>query len=129
MRKNPPMRAESRPGPAYDPMDRIVEDMENIDAFLSYLAQKHNDPTYFQTHYPKILGLRKGLDLQIDLLSGEPYGYHPARVNLLKKENEKLFSLMEGLAGAMDPLDNAEFQRFMKACVKELSQFDNDLTP
>jgi hypothetical protein len=127
MRK-PPLETTPHPGSDYDPMDRIVQDMQNIQSFLSYLSEKH-DPQYFQTHFSKILGLQRIMSQQIDLLASEPYEYASTRLGALKNKNRRVFSYLEGLAGTIDPFNAKEFKKFVTACEKELSDMDQDLTP
>ncbi|GEM_PF-5727149 len=116
-------------GPAYDPMDRIVQDLQNIQSFLDHLEEKPADAEYLDAHLPKILGLRRTIARQFDFLAEEPYGYSENLILRLKKENERLFTYIEGAAGAMKPLKPAELKRFIDACGKLISQLDDDLTP
>lgn len=129
MPQPPAIEPAPKQGPDYDPMDPIVEALENISSFLTYLDQNHQDTGYFQKHFPGILELRKDLAQQIDLLANGRYAYPHARLIRLHQENEKIFSLLEGLAGGIDPWDRKEFKKFKNACEKEISRFDQDLTP
>ena len=118
-----------RPGPDYDPMDRIVQDLQNIQSFISHLDEHPEDLNYLDTHLSKILGMRRTIAQQIDQLAEEPYDYSAARLELLKKENERIFSYIEGAVGAMSRPDPDELKRFLDACEKCLLKFDGDLTP
>jgi len=130
MQRNPPIiRQDPRPGPGYDPMDRIVQDMQNILSFLSMLAQNPANLNYLETHLSQILGLRRGIAQQIEQLSNDPYSYSPSRLQLLQKENERIFSYIEGVIGSMNPWNQPEFERFQKACGQAIAKFDGDLTP
>lgn len=129
MKQPPTIQPAPRPGPAYDPMDRIVQDMLNVESFLTYLDQNSRDLKYLNTHLSSILGLRRTIAQQINQLSEEPYSYPSSRLSLLKKENENVFSCIEGVVGAMDPWNQSEFKMFIGACEQALMQFDNTLTP
>ena len=129
MKQPPSIQPADRPGPGYDPMDRIVQDLQNIQAFISYLIQNPKDLNYLQSHLSHILRLRRGMAEQIKQLSNDPYSYPPARLSLLLKENEQIFSLVEGIVGAIDPWKPAEFKKFEGACEAAIAKFDRDLTP
>ena len=118
-----------RPGPSYDPMDRIIQDLQNIQSFIAHLSENPEDLPYLDTHLSKILGLRRTIAQQIEQLSEEPYNYSLARLKLLKKENERIFSYVEGAVGAVLKPHRAELKRFVAACEKSLSKFEGDLTP
>ena len=118
-----------KPGPDYDPMDRIVQDLQNIQSFLAHLDQNPEDLKYLDTHLSKILGLRRIIAHQLDQLSEEPYDYSVSRLELLKKENERIFLYVEGAVGALMKPDLEEFKRFFDACGKAISKFDGDVTP
>lgn len=117
------------PGPDYDPMDRIVQDLQNVQSFLDHLEEHPEDLHYLDTHLSQILGMRRTIDHQLNALAIEPYDYPEARLTLLKKENERIFSYVEGAAGAMTRPNLEELKRFVAACGKTISRFDGDLTP
>ncbi len=129
MKQPPTIQSDPSQGPAYDPMDRIVQDLLNIQSFLSYLSENPKDTKYFETHFPQILSLRKGLSLQLKQLSEDPYAYEPGRLADLQKRNEKIFSLLEGVAGSVNPFNQPEFDAFLESIETEILQFDNHLTP
>lgn len=129
MKQPPTIQSDPTQGPAYDPMDRIVQDLLNIQSFLSYLSENPKDTKYFETHFPQILSLRKGLSLQLKQLGDEPYSYAASRIGDLQKRNEKIFSLLEGVAGAVNPFSKGEFDTFLESLETEILQFDNHLTP
>lgn len=129
MKQPPSFQSDPSQGPAYDPMDRIVQDLLNIQSFLSYLSENPKDTKYFETHFSKILSLRKGLSLQLKQLNEEPYSYASSRLGDLQKRNEKIFSLLEGVAGAVNPFNKAEFETLLESLETEILQFDNHLTP
>jgi hypothetical protein len=111
-------------------MDLIVEDLENISSFLNFFETHHKDLNYFHKHFPKILLMRNQIAQQIDLLTEDArYSYSHAKISRLHQINEKIFSLLEGLAGGVDPWNEKVFNQFKTACEKELSRFDQDLTP
>jgi hypothetical protein len=118
-----------RPGPGYDPMDRIVQDLQNIQSFIAHLDEHPDDLNYLESHLSRILGMRRTITHQLDRLSDEPYGYGASKLELLKKENERIFSYVEGAAGAMMRPDLEELKKFIAACGKTLSKFDGNLTP
>lgn len=129
MKQPPTIQPASRPGPGYDPMDRIVEDLQNIQNFISKLADNPKDLKYLNTHLSKILSLRRTISHQLDLLTEEPYNYPVPRLSLLHKENEKIFLHLEGLVGAMAPWNESHFKKFMDAVDSTIEKFDDDLTP
>jgi len=129
MKQPPTIEPAPSPGPGYDPMDRIVQDLQNIESFVLRLEDNPDDLDYLKTHLSPILGLRRTIAQQIDQLEGSPYSYPPARLILLKKENEKIFSYLEGLVGEMQAGNLIEFKKFVNACGKALSDFDDLLTP
>lgn len=129
MKQPPTIQSDPRPGPAYDPMDRIVQDLLSIQSFLSYLSEHQSDGKYFDAHFPKILQLRKGLSTQISQLAEEPYSYSSSHISSLQKQNEKIFSLLEGVAGAFKPLNKLELESFLETLEAEILQFDENLTP
>ncbi|MBM3184294.1 MAG: hypothetical protein FJZ64_03205 [Chlamydiae bacterium] len=130
MRKDPPsISSAPRPGPAYDPMDQIVQDLQNIQSFLSFIHDRPHDLEYVEKHLPKILSLRRTINHALDQLAGEPYSYATSRLHALKKENEAIFSYFEGAIGAINPLNIKELKKFVHACEKKISEFDGNLTP
>jgi len=129
MKQIPPIEPALREGPDYDPMDRIVEDLQNIQSFISYLDDNPHNLEYLNKHLSKILEIRRSLSQQFDFLSGEPYNYPHSRLTLLHKENEKIFSLIEGIVGSMNPWNKAHFKKFMEECEKTIEKLDGDLTP
>ncbi len=130
MKKDPDsVQPASGPGSNYDPMDQIVQDLQNIQSFLDHLAEHPEDLTYLDTHLSKILGMRRTIAHQLDALAEEPYRYSLSHLDLLKTENEQIFSYMEGAAGAMARPDPKELKRFIAACEQTLFKFDGDLTP
>lgn len=129
MKQPPSIQPASGPGPAYDPMDRIVEDLQNIQNFISKLADDPKDKKYLSTHLSQILSLRRTISHQLDLLTDEPYNYSPARLSQLHKENEKIFLHLEGMIGAIAPWNEDHFNKFMDAIETTIEKFDDDLTP
>ncbi len=118
-----------RPGPGYDPMDLIVQDLQNVQSFIAHLEEHPGDLGYLDTHLSRILGMRRTIAHQLEMLADEPYAYAASRLELLKKENERIFSYLEGAAHAMTRPNLKELRRFVAACGKSLSKFDGDLTP
>lgn len=116
-------------GAAYDPMDRIVQDLQNIQSFLDHLSELPKDLGYVNTHLSQILALRRIIAHQVDLLVEEPYNYERSRLDLLKKENEQIFSYLEGAVEALNSQNPKELKRFITACEATLSKFDDHLTP
>lgn len=129
MKQPPTIQPTSRQGPDYDPMDRLVENLQNIQVFLSKLSDNPKDLAYLNSHLSHILPLRRSISQQIDLLFDEPYNYPHDRLALLHKENEKIFLHIEGLVGAMQAQDANHFKKFMHALQKLISDFDKTLTP
>jgi hypothetical protein len=130
MKKNPPtIQPAPSPGPDYDPMDRIVQDLQNIQSFLSHLEEHLGDMNYLDTHLSQILAARRVISQQLGLLAEAPYSYSSSRLNLLRQENETIFSYIEGAVGAMKVENPKEFKRFIDACGKTISKFDEELTP
>lgn len=118
-----------RQGPGYDPMDRIVQDLQNIQTFLSHIEEHPLDLKYLDTHLTSILQLRRAIAQQLEQIAEAPYSYAPQHITLLKKENEKIFSYLEGAIGAMNPHHPEEFKRCIQACEKILLDFDGHITP
>lgn len=129
MKQPPTIQSSPSQGPSYDPMDRIVEDLQNVENFIATLALSPGNFDYLNKHLPSILSSRRTLSHQLDMLEEEPYNYPPARLKMLHKENEKMFTYLEGVVGAMQPWDEVKFNRAVKAVEEVLSKFDNDLTP
>jgi hypothetical protein len=129
MKQPPTIQPANGPGPAYDPMDRIVEDLQNIESFLMKLEDDPTDLKYLDSHLANILALRRTISHQLDLLSEDPYNYLAQHLSLLHKENEKIFSHLEGAVGSMKPLNKPHFKKFIEAAFQSLEKFDSDLTP
>lgn len=129
MKQPPTIQPSSRQGPDYDPMDRLVEDLQNIEVFLSKLNDNPQDLAYLNSHLSHILPLRRSISQQIDLLLDDPYNYPHDRLTRLHKENEKIFLHLEGLVGAMQAQNTPHFKKFMHALDVLLSEFDKTLTP
>ena len=117
------------PGPDYDPMDRIVEDLLNIESSLLYLSANPHDLIYLNTHLSSILGIRRTLSQHIEMLSEEPYNYSPTRLQKLHQENEDLFTYIEGVVGEMKSGDEKKLKKCVKAAEVALSKLDGDITP
>ncbi len=127
MKKDPPtIEPAPRPGPDYDPLDLLVQDLENIESFLDYIDDTR-DLEYVKTHLPKILRQRLSMEQQLRFLSEDPYNYLESHLNLLKKEIEQLFIYLEGAVGSLN--DPKEFKKCLLACNQIISRFDNHLTP
>jgi len=129
MKQPPSIEPTPTPGPAYDPMDRIVQDLQNIESFVSRLAMNPKDLSYLNNHLSPILGLRRTISQQLDKLAEDPYSYSPTRLQNLHKENEKMFTYLEDVVGMMNPWNEEKFKRAVKATEDVLSKFDGDLTP
>lgn len=129
MKQPPTIQPALRPGPSFDPMDRIVQDLENIESFVDRLIMDPKDLAYLNSHLSGILSLRRIISHQLDMLSDEPYNYPASRINKLHQENEKLFVYLEGVIGAMNPWNEILFKRSVKAVEEALLRFDQDLTP
>src|SRR3990167_4146173 len=124
MRKDPTsIQAAPIPGPSYDPMDRIIEDLENAQSFLSCVKEHPSDLEYVEKHFSKILALQRTISQTLDQLSEEPYSYSASRLALLKRENEAIFSYLEGAIGATNPLQLQKLRKFIHVCEKQISQF------
>jgi hypothetical protein len=113
----------------YDPLDQIVQNELNIQSFLAHLEEHPGDLKYLETHLTKVLSIRKAIELQIDKLAESPYDYSPYHLSLLKKENELIFSYLEGAVGAMKQPNFGELKKFVSECGKAISKFDGTLTP
>ncbi len=129
MKQPPTIQPAERHGPAYDPMDKLVQDLQNIQSFMARLEDKPKDLKYLKEHHNQILNLRKGMLQQIELLNQDPYNYSHAKLTLLKAELGKIFSELEGIVGAVDPWNKDHFQKFVDAIEKAMNKFDDELTP
>lgn len=129
MKQPPAIEPASVPGPGFDPMDRIVEDLENIESFLDHLQMNPQDLAYLNQHLPGILALRRTISHQLVMLEDEPYNYPPARLKILHEENEMIFIFLERVVGTMNPWDEKGFKQACKAVDDALIKFDNILTP
>jgi hypothetical protein len=129
MKQPPAIQPAPVPGPDFDPLDWIIEDWDNIESFLGYLAMNPHDLTYLNTHLPSILALRRTLSHHLDMLADEPYNYPPSRLKILHEENEKVFIFLEGVVGALDPWDEVAFKKAVKATEETLLKLDRDVTP
>lgn len=129
MKQPPSIQPAASPGPDYDPMDWIIQEIENLESFLSYLEMHPKNLDYLHSHLSGILGLRRTLSQRIDTLAEEPYNYPPSRLTTLHQENERLFTYLEGAVGALDPWDEALFKKAVHAFEETLLKFDEHLTP
>lgn len=129
MKQPPTIQPASTPGPDFDPMDPIIQDLENIESFLSRLEMNPQDLRYLNSHLPGILALRRTISHQLELLAEEPYNYPPSRLKILHEENERIFIYLEGVVGAMDPWNEKAFKKALKAVEETLLKFDQVLTP
>ncbi len=129
MKQPPSIQPAPRPGPNFDPMDRIVQDLENIESFVDRLAMNPKDLDYLHSHLSGILSLRRTLSHQLEMLKEEPYNYASSRLSQLHHENEQLFIYLEGIVGAMDPWNEDSFRKSVKALEETFLKFDRDLTP
>lgn len=124
-----PPAMESVPGPDYDPMDAIVQNLINVESFLSHLCENPKDRNYLDTHLSGILKLRRTLSQEIEKLSEDPYNYPPPRLQKLHGENEQIFIYLEGVVGEMIAEDEKKFKKCVNAVEEALSKFDDELTP
>lgn len=122
-------KPEPHPEHDYDAMDRIVQDLVNIESFYTYLAMNPKDLGYMNAHLSAILGLRRTISRQLDMLADEPYSYPKSKLQKLHQENEKIFSYLEGAVGAMDPWNEKLFKSSLHALEETFSKFDDELTP
>lgn len=129
MKQPPTIQPATTPGPDFDPMDWIIQNLENVQSFVSRLAMKPEDLNYLNSHLSGILSLRRALSEQIDMLANEPYNYLPSRLKALHQENENIFIYLEGVVGAMNPWNKTEFKKLVKAVEETLLKFDGDITP
>src|SRR5438132_13322773 len=97
----PAVRPDPRPGPDFDPVDFIVQDLQNIESFLLFLGENLQDRKYLNSHLSAILGIRRNIAQNLRFLAEKPYEYTPERLRKLEKENEQMFSYIEGVAGEM----------------------------
>ena len=129
MRQPPTIQQAPYPGPSYDPMDSIIQNLENIQSFLSHLVMNPKDLDYLNSHLSGILGLRRILSQQLEMLADEPYNYSLFRLKILHQENETTFIYLEGVVGSMNPWDEKAFKKSTKAVEETLLKFDQNLTP
>lgn len=129
MKQPPTIQPDPVPGPGYDPMDRIVQDLQNIESFLLSLSENFKNIDYLNTHLSPILGLRRTISQQLEKLSEEPYDYEASRMQKLHKGNEQLFIYVEGVVGEMMAKNETKFKKMLEIAMQTLSEFDNDLTP
>jgi hypothetical protein len=129
MKQPPTIIPADVPGPDYDPMDQIVENLENIESFVDRLALKPHDLKYMKSHLPGILNLRRSIAHQLEKLEDEPYNYSAQRLQALNQENEMIFIFLERVIGTMEPWDATDFKKAVKAVGEALLKFDNELTP
>lgn len=129
MKQPPSIKPAPVPGPAYDPMDRIVQDLQNIESFLLFLSSNPKNLEYLNTHLSSILGLRRSIAQQLEKLAEEPYNYSSSRLQKLHEENENIFIYLEGAVGEMMVANEKIFKKSIQEALKMLSEFDRDLTP
>lgn len=129
MKQSSSIQPDPIPGPDYDPMDRLVQDVQNIETFLSYLALHSQDIDYLNAHLPGILHLRRTIAQQLDKLVDEPYAYPSSRIQMLHADNEKIFTLVEGVVGEMISKEMPKFKKMLKAAEDTLAAFEDRLTP
>jgi hypothetical protein len=115
------------PGPSYDPMDRIVQNLQNVDSFVSWLALEPNDLWYADSHLSSILSIRRTIHNQINALSEEPYNFAAHRLEILREDTETIFLYLEGAVGALFPLDVKTLRKMVKATEASLDRFDRNL--
>lgn len=129
MKQPPSIQPASSQGPDYDPMDRLIENIQNIQSFLSRLSDNPKDLKYLDSHINQILPLRRSISQQLDLLIDDPYNYPHDRLTVLHKENDQIFSQIEGIVGAMHTHNLTHFKKFLDAAEDSINKFDEDLTP
>ncbi len=129
MKQPPSIQPAPVPGPDYDPMDRIVQDLENIESFLALLEMRPQDLHYLNSHLPGILSLRRTLSQQLEMLADEPYNYSASKLKMLHQDNERIFTFLERVVGTMNPWDESAFKKSVKAVEEALLKFDDNLTP
>lgn len=129
MKQPPTIEPVPVPGPDFDPMDRIIEDLENIESFLDLLVMNPQDLGYLNSHLPGILGLRRTISHQLDMLTDEPYNYPTSRLKILHEENERIFIFLERVVGIVQSWDEESFKKSVKALEEALIKFDDLLTP
>lgn len=117
------------PGPNYDPLDAIVQNLQNIESFLDHLSDNSDDFVYLNTHLSSILSLRRTLSHELDKLSNDPYFYSSERLKKLHEENERIFIFLEGVVGEMIAKDKKKFKKCVEALEEALSKFDDEVTP
>jgi len=129
MKQPPPpiVQAPDVPGPGRDSLAWILRNLSNIKDFISHLAETR-DTDYAKTHLSRILGLRRSISQLIDELSEDPYNtYPPSRLQILHKENERIFTYIEGAIGTMNPWDEETFQKLIKSAQETIKKFIRDL--
>lgn len=129
MKEPPSIQPAVRPGPDYDPMDLIVENLQYLLSFLDRIASNPKDLEYLRTHLSSILATRRTISQQLDLLSGDPYFYSHSRLQSLRDKNESIFIYLEDVVGSIDPYNPSEFKKALGITGKAISQFDGDLVP
>lgn len=127
MKQPPSFQAVPAQGPDFDPIDWIVQNLENIEGFLSRLALT-KDKQYLHSHLSSILNLRHTLSSEIDKLSDEPYLFSVEKLKRMHKEVENIFIYVEGVVGALEPWNEEKFQKALIAAEDALSKLDKDLT-
>ncbi|HVX01298.1 MAG TPA: hypothetical protein VHA52_12820 [Candidatus Babeliaceae bacterium] len=129
MKQPPSIQPTPTPGPDFDPMDRIIEAMENIESFQDRLVMDPQDLKYLNTHLSGILALRRTIAQELDLLIEEPYYYSYEKLTKLHQENERIFTFLEHVVGTLDPWNEGAFKKAVKALEEALLKFDDELTP
>lgn len=110
-------------------MDRIIQNMQNVDSFVSWLAHDPKDLWYAEEHLATILAIRRTIFTQINALAEEPYNFSPHRIELLRENNEAIFLYIEGAIGALFPLNVNTLKKMVKATEDSLDRFERNLTP
>lgn len=130
MKEPPSIKPMPGHGPDFDPMDRIVQEIQNVQNFLAQLSTiKMNSHDYMHSHMRAILSIRKSINEHIAMLGEEPYHFSEKRLKNLLKENEQIFMNVEGVIGAMDSLDQDYLNRLRLKAENSILDFDRDLTP
>ncbi|MBS0616455.1 MAG: hypothetical protein JSR58_07895 [Verrucomicrobia bacterium] len=128
MKQPPSIQPASVPGPDYDPLDWIVQDLENVQTFLDHV-EATKDAKYMHSHLVSFLEIRRRVSQQIEHLADDPYNYPHDKLQKLHEENEKIFAGVEAAAQAADPWNAKEFKRHKKMVERVISNFDRDVTP
>ncbi len=126
MKQPPSIQPDPVPGPGYDPMDRIVQDLQNVESFLLMLSSKNKE--YLDTHLSSILALRRSISEQLEKLGETPYDYSSSRLKKLHQQNEQLFVYVEGVVGELMAKDRVKFKKLLETALQALSDFDDNLT-